>query len=413
MQGGQATGCLPCRFGVDSARSVRCSTGVALIAPTIFDDALVAFYAENGVTSVYGKLPVDYLGGGHETVMLADVGWDRLASHVAYCRSLGLDFNYVMNSTCLGLAEFDNDTRDNLFRFLDQLAEAGVSSVTVSNPTVVQVVKGNFPGIGVKVSACAYVKSVGELKYWEGLGADVVVLDPLQVNRDFRTLKGIARVATAQLELIVNNNCFQYCPEIYNHQNFLSHSSSQSLGAVVEHDYSYNWCSHERIREPANYLIADWIRPEDLVHYEGIGYSRFKITDRNTPVEFLRKRVAAYHERRYDGNLLDLIQHFAYRDDVAPEEYLAEVYIDNRKLDDYIKMFLKSDCKAKDCGGSCRYCFDYADDVITVQPGFPERHLERKRQINELKNSRGHRLQNASVTFIPLGQVGRVAAPTR
>jgi collagenase-like PrtC family protease len=384
---------------------------VGLIAPTVFDDALVAFYADNGVTSVYGKLAVDYLGGGHESVMLADVGWDRLATHIHHCRSLGLDFNYVMNSTCLGLSEFDNDQRANLFRFLDQLCDAGVSSVTVSNPNVVQLVKTNYTDVSVKVSACAYVKSVGELKYWEGLGADVVVLDPLQVNRDFRTLRGIARVAKAELELIVNNNCFQYCPEIYNHQNFLSHSSSQSLDAVVEHDYSYNWCSHERLREPANYLIADWIRPEDLVHYEGIGYHRFKITDRNTPVEYLRKRVTAYHSRRYDGNLLDLIQHFAYRDDVPPEEYLAEVYIDNRKLDDYIKMFLRSDCKAKDCGGSCRYCFEYADEVITFQPGFAERHLERKRRINELKNSRNHTLQNA--TFIPLPQVARVGNPSQ
>ena len=385
---------------------------MALIAPTVFDDDLAGFYAENGVTSVYGKLPVDSLGGGHETVMLADIGWDRLATHIRLCRSLGLDFNYVMNATCFGLAEFDNNTRDNVFRFLDKLADAGVSSVTVSNPTLVQLVKTNYSGIDVKVSACAYVKSVGELKYWEGLGADVVVVDPLQANRDFKTLKGIARVATAELELIVNNNCFQYCPEIYNHQNFLSHSSSQTLPTVVEHDYSYNWCSHERLREPANYLIADWIRPEDLVHYEAIGYHRFKITDRNTPVEFLRKRIGAYHARRYDGNLLDLIQHFAYRDDVAAEEYLAGVYIDNRKLDDYMKMFLRGDCKARDCGGLCRYCFRYAEDVITVQPGFAERHLERKRRINELKNSRDHQLQNGDPSFIPLAQVGGLDTST-
>jgi collagenase-like PrtC family protease len=377
---------------------------MALIAPTVFDDELVEFFSRHGVTSVYGKLPVDYLGGGHETVMLKNVGWTQLADHIRYCRSLGIDFNYVMNSTCLGLSEFDNASRQNLFRFIDTLCDAGVGSVTVSSPNIVQMIKLNFPGVKLKISACAYVKSVGELKYWEDLGADVVVLDPLQVNRDFKTLKGIAKVANVELELIVNNNCFQYCPEIYNHQNFLSHSSHHSLTNVVQHDYSYNWCSKERLREPANYLIADWVRPEDLAHYETIGYKRFKITDRNTPKDFLKKRVEAYHKRRYDGNLLDLIQHFAYRDTTAPEEYLKEVYIDNSKLDDFLRIFLKSDCKAKDCGGACRYCFDFAQTAITVNADFAARHAAAKTSINSWKNARQNDLANMAVRFEP--QVG-------
>jgi collagenase-like PrtC family protease len=372
-----------------------------LIAPTIFDDELVEFFSRHGVTSVYGKLPVDYLGGGHESVMLKKIEWAQLADHIRYCRALGIDFNYVMNSTCLGLSEFDNQSRQNLFAFIDTLCDAGVSSVTVSSPNIVQMIRQNYPDVKLKISACAYVKSVGEVKYWEELGADVIVLDPLQLNRDFKTLKGIAKIATVELELIVNNNCFQYCPEIYNHQNFLSHSSHHSLKSVVQNDYSYNWCSKERLRDPANYLIADWIRPEDIAHYEDLGYKRFKITDRNTPKEFLKKRVAAYHARRYDGNLLDLIQHFAYRDSIKPDEYLREVYIDNRKLDDFIRMFLKSDCKAKDCGGACRHCFDFADVAIDMNAAFAARHVAEKININDRKNARNEDLANAAVRFVP------------
>jgi collagenase-like PrtC family protease len=170
---------------------------------------------------------------------------------------------------------------------------------------------------------------------------------------------------------------------------------------VVQNDYSYNWCSKERLRDPANYLIADWIRPEDIAHYEDLGYKRFKITDRNTPKEFLKKRVAAYHARRYDGNLLDLIQHFAYRDSIKPDEYLREVYIDNRKLDDFIRMFLKSDCKAKDCGGACRHCFDFADVAIDMNAAFAARHVAEKININDRKNARNEDLANAAVRFVP------------
>jgi collagenase-like PrtC family protease len=373
---------------------------MTIIAPTVFDDDLIAFYASNGVTSVYGKLPVDFMGGGHESAMLKGITWGTLTNHLRLCKRHSIDFNYVMNSTCMGLGEFDNESRRALFGFFDRLYECGVRSVTVSNPNVVGMIKANYSDIKVKVSACCYVKSVGEVKYWEDLGADIIVLDPLQVNRDFKTLKGIAKAASAELELIVNNNCFQYCPEIYNHQNFLSHSSHHSLKHSVEHDYSYNWCSKERLREPANYLIADWIRPEDLHHYEAIGYSRFKITDRNTPTDFLKLRARAYNERRYDGNLLDLIQHFAYRDTVAPNAYLQSVEIDNRKLDDYLKVFLKGECKAKDCGGKCRYCFDFADQAIVVKDGFGKDQIAAKLEIDRNKNSRDYELQNKSVVYL-------------
>lgn len=371
-----------------------------LIAPTIFDNELVEYFSRNGVTSVYGKLPVDYMGGGHESEMLRKINWDTLKEHIQFCRSLGIDFNYVMNATCTGLSEFDNDARRKMFAFFDIIHDAGVTSVTVSNPNVVQMIKQNYDGLKVKVSACCYVKSVSEVKYWEDLGADIIVLDPLQVNRDFKTLKGIAKAANAELELIVNNNCFQYCPEIYNHQNFLSHSSHHTLQHSIEHDYSYNWCSRERLREPANYLIADWIRPEDVHHYEAIGYKRFKFTDRNTPVEYLKKRASAYFERRYEGNLLDLIQHFAYRDTVKASDYLENVFIDNRKLDDYLKVFLKSECKAKDCGDTCRYCFDYAEDAITRNEAFCTTQVDRKVQINRNKNSREYLIDNKKVFYI-------------
>lgn len=376
-----------------------------LIAPTIFDNELIDYFAQNGVTSVYGKLPVDFMGGGHETEMLRTVGWKELGDHISHCHNHDIDFNYVMNSTCMGLSEFDNAARHRIFSFFDMISEAGVTSVTVSNPNLLQMIKKNHEHLKVKVSACCYVKSVGEVKYWEDLGADIIVLDPLQVNRDFKTLKGIARAAKAELELIVNNNCFQYCPEIYNHQNFLSHSSHHSLKHTIEQDYSYNWCSRERLREPGNFLIADWIRPEDITHYEQIGYKRFKFTDRNTPVEYLKIRAAAYHARSYDGNLLDLIQHFAYRDSVKADEYLNNVYIDNRKLDDYLKIFLRSECKAKDCGDKCRYCFDYATDVITRNVEFCEQHVAEKIRINEEKNSRSYRLQNKPVIYIPAVQL--------
>jgi len=64
--------------------------------------------------------------------------------------------------------------------------------------------------------------------------------------------------------------------------------------------------------EPVNYVRANWIRPEDLGLYEKLGFHNFKIVERNTPTPILLERVRAYAARRYDGNLLDLVQNYAY-----------------------------------------------------------------------------------------------------
>jgi len=53
-------------------------------------------------------------------------------------------------------------------------------------------------------------------------------------------------------------------------------------------------------------LKSPWIRPEDIRHYEAIGYERFKITERFKRTPLLLENVRVYENRRYDGNLLDL-----------------------------------------------------------------------------------------------------------
>lgn len=100
-----------------------------------------------------------------------------------------------------------------------------------------------------------------------------------------------------------------------------------------------------------------------------------------------------------------MIQHFAYRDSVEVDAYLSNIHIDNRKLDDYLKIFLRSECKAKDCGDKCRYCFDYATDAITRNVEFCEAHVSEKIQINDQKNSRDYVMNNKPVTYIPAVQL--------
>ncbi len=115
-------------------------------------------------------------------------------------------------------------------------------------------------------------------------------------------------------------------------------------------------------------------------------------------------RVRAYAERRYDGNLLDLIQPFAFREVKGSERYyrrgpgwflrfllrpglvnplrmallkrLADlrrmtgpvtgeppVYIDNRSLDGFLERFRETGCRDVDCA-QCRWCHEFAQKAV-------------------------------------------------
>jgi collagenase-like PrtC family protease len=174
-------------------------------------------------------------------------------------------------------------------------------------------------------------------------------------------------------------------------------------------DYCSLVCNDLRLRQPVHYLRANWIRPEDLHYYEELGYHNFKIVERNTPTPVLLQRVHAYANRRYDGNLLDLVQNYAYPEAAFGEQardaystrrlvkYFARpgavnmmkfakvvemgktasmlfprrgpnpVYIDNRALDGYFQRFRERGCHDRDCL-DCGYCQMWADRVVTIDP---------------------------------------------
>lgn len=63
--------------------------------------------------------------------LLPDVNKRRLADYIAWSKEYGIAFHYIFNSTCLGNLEFTQIGRRKIKRFLDELYELGVRSVTV------------------------------------------------------------------------------------------------------------------------------------------------------------------------------------------------------------------------------------------------------------------------------------------
>jgi collagenase-like PrtC family protease len=395
-----------------------------LSVATNFDDELIWKIKDFPVEEVYGKLPRDFVGGGRSSYMLSPLSGKRIVRHISHAHKYGIKFNYLLNSACLNNLEFTRFGQKSLNRLLTWLTEIGVDSVTVSLPFLLEIVKKRFPGLHVRVGVFAQIDSVPKAKHWEELGADCICLDSLLVNRDFYTLKIIRQAVKCDLQLLVNNNCLAPCPFSPYHMTMLSHSSQsnhRTRGFVI--DYCFLKCSLMKLKDPVNYLRSDWIRPEDLHYYEELGYDNFKLVERNAPTPIMVERVRAYAERRYKGNLLNLIQPFAYKDGISSNGHhnrvtlwalrfflrpslvnpfrlrkilelarkrlvnktssdVPPVYIDNERLNGFLTFFLNESCRNKDCH-VCQYCHELANKAVKIDPQYQKMCLDGYQEIME------------------------------
>ena len=387
-----------------------------LSVATNFDPRLVEALREYPVAELFGKLREDAVGGGRAPYQLAPVTRKDVARHVRLARDAGIGFNYLLNASCLGNREITRAGQREIEELAGWLCDIGVESVTVASPLLLRLLKVRFPRLKVRISVFGGVDRVRKAQVWEEMGADCIVLDSLLVNRELATLARIRKSVSCDLELLVNNNCLSACALSPSHMNALSHAGQDrhaNDGFLV--DWCLLRCAEMKLRDPVNYIRSEWVRPEDLAIYEELGYDLFKIAERDIPTPVLVTRVRAYAERRYEGNLLDLVQPYGFGAGVGPGpasrrgiawllrfavrprlvnparmlalKRLADllnmtrpvageppVRVDNRALDGFMERFRETGCRDIDCG-VCRWCHDFASKAVRVDADFRERAL--------------------------------------
>jgi hypothetical protein len=198
------------------------------------------------------------------------------------------------------------------------------------------------------------------------------------------------------------------------HQNGFAHASDNSGKIFI--DYCLLRCSRLRMTDPSQFIKSAWIRPEDLAAYEAMGYTTFKLLERGIPSEELLRRVKAYSERRFDGNLAELLFSYGFKEPVKKESYwtlrhfwkprqlsplrlkplleLARlqgmlspvpecpVRIDALKIPEhFLDGFRDRDCASMDCQ-SCVYCEQIAAQAVTVSPEYRMAVLEKYAQVD-------------------------------
>jgi len=344
------------------------------------------------VEELYGKKETDIIGGGRASNISPPVSKNKLASEIKKAHSQGLKFNYLLNSTCLDNQELSHLMQKKIRKHLDWLVEIGVDRITVSLPYLLKLIKKNYPLFEISISTMSFVDTPDKAKYWEDLGASKITLYEVIVNRDLELLQQIRKAVNCKLQLITNNACLYDCPFTTYHALLSSHASQKNHflhGFII--DFYRILCTYLRAKDLTNFIRADWIRPEDVALYEKIGIDSLKIVNRGMATPFLKKIVQAYTERKYQGNLLDLIPspsknisfnklNFWYIFKYFFRPHLINIfklpslkkifkddiiYIDNQKLDGFLLGLQNQKCAERSCK-ECQYCKEKAEEVIKV-----------------------------------------------
>ena len=248
------------------------------------------------------------------------------------------------------------------------------------------------------------------------MGADALCISAISCNRDFKMLGAIRAAVACDLQLIANAACIPSCIYEHTHMDLLSASSRKNdplRGFCL--DYCFLQCSALRVRQPEFFLKSIWIRPEDLHHYESLGYSWFKLVERSCPTGLLLRRVAAYDARSFNGNLWELVAPIAlvpgkkntpfpvllrtalamarprlvrparlaaivsYLSDVFIDDFSRErspVYIDNHGLSGFLNEIVERGCSpAAGACDKCDYCSTWANKTVRINDCYREKIL--------------------------------------
>jgi collagenase-like PrtC family protease len=375
-----------------------------IMLPANYDIDLLPHLRGHDVHEIYGKLPADIVGGGRPTYMSTPMGRQTLARYIAAVHRHGMAFNYLLNAACLGNTEWSKSFQRRLNGLLDWLSEMEVDTVTIVLPFLLQIIKKRYPHFKVKVGIYAQVDTVKRAQYWQDLGADGITLESFSINRDFEKLARIREAVECELILIANHFCQPNCPFQIQHQNGFAHASGTDRRFLI--DYPLLQCNYRRFSDPTVLISSGWIHPRDLHHYEAMGYHTFKLIERNIPSEALLKRVKAYSQRQFDGNLAELLFSWGFKSHpprfswlhflrtfglwhVHPARYglvkkflqlqgifftytqdQLPVVIDSRAIpDDFVEHFKADDCCDLDCD-QCVYCAAVAERAVRIDPEF-------------------------------------------
>ena len=159
-----------------------------------------------------------------------------------------------------------------------------------------------------------------------------------------------------KLTLLANEGCLDCCPFKLTHDAQIAFANT---GLTANETHAANQdlgCIRQLTAHPAELFKSPFIRHEDLHYYKEM-VEVIKLCGRTLGSGFLQRVVRAYANRRYEGNLLELMDTM---------EWLAKrLHVDNNKLPaDFFTRLTTCD---KNCR-ACAYCHDLCREHTRPTP---------------------------------------------
>ena len=347
---------------------------------------------------MYGVGNFSIVGHGRPSFLIKEITPEEIAEYINLVHKSNMKFSYLLNAPCMSNMEYESTYHRKLIEHLQWISDIGSDYVIVTIPFLMQIIKEQFPNLKIRVSTISHVNSVNRAKFYESLGADEIT-PSIMVNRDFKTLEKMQKAVKCKIVPLLTDGCLYQCPFRYYHYNLLGHSSQgdHQLGGNYIDSCILN-CSAIKFSDKTEVIKARWIRPEDLSHYEEIGIETFKIAGRRMSTEWITRAVKAFSSRKYDGNLVDIIQGFTMSigiendpqekfQQTVDKESKSKLLIDNTKLDGFIDFFKKQDCISM-CD-ECNYCEIWANKAVFFDMDQAPKYVESiKDYLDDLITSR-------------------------
>ncbi len=323
-------------------------------------DRLNKAYKNSKILETYGNITRgDNVGSGRAANQIPDADLLDLKLFIEYAKHKNIGFNYTINATTLRNREFTPQGVSEIKDFLRDLYGAGVRSLTVALPSLIEIIKSTGYDFEIKASTLCQITNVNKAIAYKKKGIDRIVVDE-SINRDVRNLRRIREEFGDHVELIINPICLKDCVYRMFHYNEITEDSVGCSNDVSVNYYEHR-CVLQRSSNISNMLRMCFVRPEDLRYYTNIGIHYFKLQGRHLVHKGDAVRtVKAYFDESFDGDVMDLAYLFHWQNSF-------KIPFDNKKLDGFIEPFFTKDdfCK-RDCK-TCGYCEAFAKKIIDYE----------------------------------------------
>lgn len=314
-------------------------------------------YQDSQVIETYGNVTLGVnFGSGRVLNQLPKIDLLDLREYVEYSNRENIKFNFTLNAAYMQNREFTREGVLEINSLLNDLHEAGVRSLTIALPSLLELVKSTGLDFELKASAICHITNANKARAYKKMGFDRIVVDE-SIHRDFRTLKQIIEVCGDKAEIIANTMCHRNCAYRHFHYNETTGDSSGTPNPLGVNFFEHR-CMLQRYDTVSGLLKLGWVRPEDIKYYHSLGIKFFKLQGRQHVGNGGHIRTLEHYLKQdYDGNLMDLLDMFNSR-------YSFKVYLDNKKLEGFLKPYYENHHFCQNNCKTCGYCDSFAKKCI-------------------------------------------------